>query len=91
MHAASWKLILLLLLVMLVGIFVLENLAVVEYAFLGWKVALPRYQMAIGLVAAGFVMGLLVVSMKRRRRKADKKKSIPSQEGTAEESDRIML
>jgi uncharacterized integral membrane protein len=53
-----------------VGIFVAENLEPVEYTFLSWAVTLPRYQLALGLVAVGFVMGLLVMSMFRRRRKS---------------------
>lgn len=80
------KWILLVLLVVLVGIFIAENLSLTEYAFLGWRVSLPRYQVAIGLVAAGFFMGLLVVPMRRRKRKISKR-VVPSEEGQEEETE----
>ncbi len=81
----SLKLTILLLLVALLGIFIAENLALVRYTFLSWSVELPRYQLALGLVAAGFVMGLLVMSMLRRKSKS--RGYIVSQKEKAERMD----
>lgn len=51
-----------------VGIFIGENLGIVQVQFLGWDVDLPRYQVALGLVASGFVAALLLLSALRLRR-----------------------
>jgi uncharacterized integral membrane protein len=82
----NWKVVFFLVLAILVGIFIAENLEDVEFTFMGWAVELPRYQVALGLVGAGFIMGLLARSMLTRKRRA-KKRSLPTEQESAEEFD----
>jgi len=62
------KSLLILALLLLAGIFALQNAATVDLKFLTWSFTLSRALLVVLLLGAGFILGLLAVSLARRRR-----------------------
>lgn len=55
-------------LVLLAGLFALQNAATVDLKFLMWSFTLSRALLVVLLLGAGFVLGLLAASLARWRR-----------------------
>ncbi len=66
----KFKTIIMLLLIIAVLIFAIQNVAAVEIQFLFWSFAIPRALMILLLLGTGFVIGLLVASLLRFRKSA---------------------
>lgn len=63
----KFKTIIMLLLIIAVLIFTIQNVAAVEIQFLFWGFSIPRALMILVLLGTGFVVGLLVASLLRFR------------------------
>tara|TARA_R110002096_G_C14308923_1_gene699258 strand:+ start:207 stop:419 length:213 start_codon:yes stop_codon:yes gene_type:complete len=66
----KFKTIIMLLLIIAVLIFAIQNVAAVEIQFLLWSFSIPRALMILLLLGTGFVIGLLVASLLRFRQSA---------------------
>ena len=62
----SWKLWIAVALVVLLGLFALQNTRVVEVRLLLWKVEMSRSILLLVVLALGFVAGWLVGTLRRR-------------------------
>lgn len=57
------KAVITLLLVFAVALFAIQNAEVVEINFLAWSFSIPRVLLVFALLAAGFVLGIIVSSI----------------------------
>ncbi|MAE91425.1 MAG: hypothetical protein CMI67_17870 [Pelagibaca sp.] len=57
------KAVITLLLVFAVALFAIQNAEVVEINFLAWSFSIPRVLLVVALLAAGFVLGIIVSSI----------------------------
>lgn len=50
-------------------VFILQNVQVVEFVFLGWTISMSRAILFIIMILVGFILGLGVGSIGRKRRR----------------------
>ena len=71
MHALlrGLKLIIVLLLIIAVLVFAIQNVAAVDIEFLVWSFSIPRALMLVIMLGVGFIIGLLFCSLVFQRRR----------------------
>lgn len=62
------KLVVILIMTSLVGLFIIQNVAIVEIQFLFWSIRMPRSLLMILLLAIGMLMGWLLHAHTKHRK-----------------------
>jgi len=70
------KIYLIIAVIVLVGIFFLQNTGIVEIRFLLWHLTVSRVLLLLGSLAAGFVLGVLATLEIRRKKTSQKQENI---------------
>ena len=61
-----WKLWLVAIVLVVLGVFVLQNTRVVEFRFLFWKLEMSRALMMFAILGIGVALGWLLATLRRR-------------------------